>query len=92
MPFSLRLDPKTESRIRRLARETGRSRSAVVREAMEQYGVHKAAEASDDGPPDLARRLGPFIGIVATGGADLSVDTHAKYRARLKASRGRRTR
>ena len=37
MAFSLRLDDKTEAAIRRLARETGRSRSAVVRDAMSQY-------------------------------------------------------
>ena len=91
MPFSLRLDPETETKIRRLARASGCSKSAVVREAMTQYGAGKPSEAG--GEPSVLDRLQPFIGVVATGGANLSTDTHAKYRASLtRTRRGRRTR
>jgi hypothetical protein len=90
MPFSLRLDPETEAMIRRLARATGRSRSAVVREAMARYGA--VEDAAAPAGASTFDRLGSVVGIVKTGGADLSVNTHAKFRARLKADRGRRSR
>ena len=90
MPFSLRLDSATEAKIRRLARATGRSKSAVVREAVTQYGANEPSEAGDES--SVLERLRPFLGVVATGGAELSTDTHAKYRAGLtRTRRGRRT-
>jgi predicted DNA-binding protein len=79
MAFSMRLDDKTEAAIRRLARETGRSRSAVVRDAMSQYiGVVREV--------DFARtaldRLRPFVGVTSTG-RNLSRDTHDKFKDAL---------
>lgn len=90
MPFSLRLDPETESRIRRLSTVTGRSKSQVVREAVAQY-------APDEQPPLPAEstfdRLKPYVGVVRTGGRHASIDTHRKYRALLqKKRRARRPR
>ena len=82
MPFSLRLDPDTEARIRRLSADTGRSRSAVVREAVAQYSAMREADARR--PDSAYERLKPFIGVVSTGGRNLSTDTHAKYRALLQ--------
>ena len=82
MPFSLRLDPETEARIRRLSADTGRSRSAVVREAVAHYASMRDANAR---PASSAYdRLKPFVGVVDTGGANLSTDTHAKYRESLR--------
>jgi len=81
MPFSFRLDPETEALIRRLARARGRSKSAIVREAVEHYGSrHTAADGTARTALDIVR---PFAGIVSTGG-HYSSDTHAKYRAVLK--------
>ena len=90
MPFSLRLDPETEALLRRLAKAQGRSKSAVVREAVEHYG-NRETPAGDEARTALDV-MGPFIGIVDTNG-QLSNDTHSKYRASLrrKAS-ARRTR
>jgi hypothetical protein len=34
-------------------------------------------------------RLKPYIGVADSGGAKLSVDTHAKYRAALERKYGR---
>jgi predicted transcriptional regulator len=45
MPFSLRLDPDTEARIRRLADDTGQSRSAAVREAVARYAAERPSIA-----------------------------------------------
>ena len=78
MPFSLRLDPETEAKIRRLSAATARSKSQVVREAVAQY------EAEGHSPAGAAAsafdRLKPFIGTIGTGGANFSKDTHRKYR------------
>jgi hypothetical protein len=91
MPFSLRLDPETEARIRRLTSATGRSKAEVVRDALAQYSPGRvAAPAPGESAFD---RLKPFIGVVHTGGAHFSRDTHAKYRALLRRKRrGRRSR
>ena len=91
MPFSLRLDAETEAKIRRLASTTRRSKSEVVREAVAQY----APDADPAGMRDESAfdRLKPFIGSVATRGANLSRGTHAKYRTLLRRKhRGRRSR
>ena len=89
MPFSVRLDPATETRIRRIAVATGRSRSAVVREAVAQYGAERDPAAKSG--QSAFDRLRPFIGVISTGGAQSSRDTHAKYRALLnRTHRGRR--
>ena len=81
MPFSLRLDPETEATLRRLAAATRRSKSLVVREAVAHYASERRVS-----PPGKSAfdRLTPFIGIVSTGGANFSQDTHAKYRERLR--------
>jgi predicted DNA-binding protein len=82
MPFSLRLDPDTEARIRRLSAATGTSKSAVVREAVARYSA--ARESSDARTKSAYERLRPFIGIADSGGKNLSTDTHAKYRESLR--------
>jgi predicted DNA-binding protein len=91
MAISFRLDPETEAKIRRLVKQTGRSKSAIVREAMAQY---VAAADSTIGVVDRTAldRLRPFVGVVSTASQG-STDTHAKYRAALERKhRGRRSR
>jgi predicted DNA-binding protein len=85
MPFSFRLDPETEAKIRRLTAATGRSKSEVVREAVAHYAPGGQSDSSF--AQSAFDRLKPFIGIVRTGGAHLSKDTHAKYRALLQQKR-----
>jgi predicted transcriptional regulator len=68
MPMSVRLDPDTESRIRRLARAAGKSKSWVVREAVAAYDPARQARP-------LADILAPFIGAGNTGRRDLSERT-----------------
>lgn len=90
MPFSFRPDDKTAAKIRRLAAAMGRSRSDIVREAVAEYTVDV------DGAPagrSAYDRLRPFIGVVSTAGANLSRDTHEKYRTLLRRRhRARRSR
>lgn len=80
MPFSLRLDADTEARIRRLARATNRSKSAVVREAMAQYVAGEAAESKFT--LTALDRCRSFAGVVSTSHQH-ATDTHQKYRASL---------
>ena len=80
MPFSLRLDPDTEARIRRLSASTGRSKSDVVREAVAHYAADHASPKAGQSAYD---RLKPYIGSVNSGGANLSTNTHAKFRELL---------
>ena len=91
MPFSVRLDVETEAKIRRLTVATGRSKSAVVRDAVAQYAPDRGAPAAHG--ESAFYRLTPFIGIIKTGGANYSRQTHAKYRALLRRTyRARRAR
>jgi len=90
VPFSIRLDPETEALIRRLGYGAGRSKSAVVREAVARY----AADAGAAGPAATRSafdRLKPFAGVVRTE-QNYSRDTHAKYRALLRRRHDRRSR
>ena len=84
MPFSLRLDPDTEATLRRLATATRRSKSEVLRDAVAQYSPDRRVGAPGTSVFD---RMKPFIGVVSTGGANSSRDTHAKYRALLRQKR-----
>lgn len=85
MAFSFRLDPRTAAKIRRLARARGWTQSAVVREAVAEYGEPEIAGAP---AASLRDRLAPFIGVISTD-QQLSTDTHAKYRAALERKRER---
>ena len=90
MPFSLRLDPETEAKIRSLTAATGRSKSEVVREAVAQYAPDREEAVPGASAFD---RLKPFIGVIATGGANYSTETHTKYRELLRRThRARRSR
>jgi predicted DNA-binding protein len=80
MAFSFRLDPVTEASIRRLAKATGRSKSAVVRDAMAQYAAGEIREGKF--LMTAFDRLKPFIGVTASQ-TQGSTDTHAKFKAAL---------
>ncbi len=71
MPTSIRLDPETESVLRRLARRTGRTQSSIIREAILRMAGDRPRPKQGDtlydrmadlvgtghgGPPDLASR------------------------------------
>lgn len=84
MPFSFRLDRETEAIIRRLASKTGWSRSQVVREAVAHYHVTPEVAAAS---PSALDRVRAYVGVVDTGGAQYSRDTHAKYRELLRRKR-----
>ena len=89
-PISIRLDPETEGRLRRLAHQTGGTLSSVVREAVAVYGAAQEQRAAlAAGPYDRLRHL---IGVVDRQN-DRSERTGDRFRAVLKAKgRARRPR
>jgi predicted DNA-binding protein len=89
MAMSFRLDPETEAAIRRLVKQTGRSKSALVREAMAQYVAGGSGVTTERSALD---RLRGAVGVVSTDRQG-STDTHRKYRTALQHKhRGRRSR
>ncbi len=86
MPFSVRLDRRTEAVIERLARSSGKSRSSVVREAVAQYA------SAADVRTTAYEKLEPLVGVVRSGRTDLSQDTGRKFTERLKTQRAARAR
>ena len=88
-PLSIRLDAETEQRLRRLAHESGGTLSAVVREAVAEYGAARDKGSKTARPYD---RLAHLIGVVNSK-ADRSERTGDKLRSALKArTRARRPR
>ncbi len=88
--ISVRLEAETWAKLQRLARRGRMTQSTVVREAVEAYGE---PDEKPVGSKTALDRLGPYIGAVSSGGANLSSNTHAAYRASLIAKhRARRSR
>ena len=86
MPTSVRLDAKTESLVRGLARQTGRTKSQVIRDAIAQF-ARSAAEAQPAKTPYEAMKH--LIGSVRGGPPNLSERTGEKFRQLLLARRRR---
>ena len=85
MPTSVRLDAKTDSLIRRLAKKRGQSKSEVIRQALAAYSRQEAQEAKR--PFDAIAHL---IGCADSKGAALSVKTGEKFRALIRERAGAR--
>jgi predicted DNA-binding protein len=75
MPMSVRLDPKTDRAIARLAKRRGQTKSEVVREAI---GVlTQQTKAGEQQQPYYL--IAHLIGCVDSGGARLSERTGEKF-------------
>lgn len=81
--MSLRVSEKVRREVARLARASGRTESAVVRDAIEDY-VERTP------PPSPYEALQDVIGMVVGGPADLSERTGEKFRALLLGRRAAR--
>jgi hypothetical protein len=81
--ISVRVSERTRREVGRLARASGRTESAVVREAIEEYVGRTPAP----GPYEALRDV---IGMVEGGPTDLSEKTGEKFRALLLARRAAR--
>lgn len=88
MPTSVRLDAETQGLIARLARETGRSRSQVIRDAIHLLARSEVGDKRSRGPYAAIAHL---LGCADSGGMKLSERTGEKFR-QLLLDRGRRPR
>jgi predicted transcriptional regulator len=80
MPITVRLDPETESLIKRLAKKTGRTKSQVIRDAIRAL-VRSEAATGERGTPYEA--IAHLIGCASGGPKDLSERTGEKFRKLL---------
>jgi hypothetical protein len=85
MLASVRLDAKTERLLARLAQETGRTRSEVIREAIARLAELPIAP-SNRRPYLLA---GDLVGCVRGGPGDLSTRTGQRFRELLQQRKSR---
>ena len=86
MPFSVRLDSKTERMISRLADESGQTKSSVIREAIGSLARDMDRPRRSRGPYATIKDL---LGCVHGGPSDLSVRTGVKFRRILTAKAGK---
>lgn len=80
MPTTVRLDPETESLIKRLAKKTGRTKSQIIRDAIRALARSEAAAETAGGPYEAIAHL---IGCASGGPKDLSERTGEKFRKLL---------
>ncbi len=73
---TVRLDTPTEAILKRLASRRGQTKSDVIRDAI-------ARLAAEDEELSAYDRLRPFIGVVDTGGSQLSRDTGRRLKELL---------
>ncbi|NGZ96881.1 MAG: hypothetical protein CV089_12290 [Nitrospira sp. WS110] len=81
MPLTVRVDPKTERLIQRLARKRGRSKSDVIRDAITVLAKREQEQEKTERPYDSVRDL---IGSVRGGPSDLSERTGDRFRRMLQ--------
>ncbi len=82
MPTTVRLDPKTESLLKRLARKTGQTKSQIIRDAIEKLAQSEMGDEPSNRPYDRIKHL---IGVVRGGPPDLSERTGEKFTKLLMA-------
>jgi Arc/MetJ-type ribon-helix-helix transcriptional regulator len=91
--MTVRLDPDTTAILEQLVRETGQTKSEIVREALRKHARRNGRKVQKG--ETLYDRIKHVIGTCDSGGMDLSVDTGRKYTEmlwedrRAKLARGR---
>jgi predicted transcriptional regulator len=91
MPFSVRLDAKTERVVTRLARQSQRTKSAIVREALEALERDHATASA--GMQSTYAQIEHLIGVADSRDGRLSENTGERFRAMvLEKARARRSR
>jgi len=84
MPITVRVDVKTERLIQRLARKRGRSKSEVIRDAIDVLAKQIQGQEETERPFESVRDL---IGSIRGGPPDLSVRTGEQFRRMVRAKR-----
>jgi hypothetical protein len=81
MPLTVRVDQKTERLIQRLARKRGRSKSEVIRDAIDILAKRAQEQEQTERPYEAVRDL---IGSVRGGPFDLSEHIGDRFRKMLQ--------
>ncbi len=81
MPTTVRLDPNTESLLKRLVKKTGLTKSQVIRDAIQRLARQEDAPGGNRGPYEA---FAPYIGIAKGGPPDLSERTGEKVAKMLR--------
>lgn len=79
--FSIRLDVQMVSAIDRISARTGRTKSAIMREALAEYTQKVEQKSASERPYD---KMAPDIGSWDSGGMQLSTRTGEKFAEMLK--------
>lgn len=74
---TVRLDTATDSKLKRLAARRGQTRSDVLRDAIDRL-------ADIEGELSALERIQPFLGVVDSGGRQLSTATGRGFRELLE--------
>jgi Arc/MetJ-type ribon-helix-helix transcriptional regulator len=81
---TVRLDIKTETALKRLTVKRGKTRSEVVHEAITRLADE------EEKPLSAYQRLQAFVGVVDSGGKQLSTETGKRLRELLEERSGAR--
>lgn len=84
MPTSVRLDPETETLLRRLARVSGRTKSEVIREALYRLAAESARVME---PQSLYDAIEDLVGVADEGPEDLAERHKERFREKLRRPR-----
>jgi hypothetical protein len=87
VPTTVRLDPRTESIVQRLARKTGRTKSSIIREAILRMSEHEARPTPGS---TLYDRMADLVGVGHGGPSDLASRSEEILRDLFARRRGRR--
>lgn len=80
MPTSVRLDPETQALLAKLARVSGRTKSDVLREALQYLARTQSAATAERSPFE---EIADLIGIGEGGPVGLACGHKAEYRRAL---------
>lgn len=80
MPTSVRLDPETESLLKRLATSSGRSKSEVIREALHRLSEEPQRSREQGG---LFDSIADLVGIADAGPEHLAREHKKRFRKKL---------
>jgi hypothetical protein len=81
MPTSVRLDKRTEKTLTRLARQKSRTKSEIIRDAIESYAEREHKSGQQGSAYETIQDL---VGCVSGGPKDLSLDTGQKFGEALR--------
>ena len=87
MPTSVRLDPKSEAIVRRIARISGRTKSEVIREAI--AGLANEATSGPQRSQSAFDTVADLIGVARGGPRDLARRADEAFHVALSRRAGR---